>query len=243
VSKKLPLALLAFALLGGCAQMPSNPKVDPQVMLHFQQTFSAAIYRSISARVQEQTSGAVSLRIIADRQGRALSCEARPAKPELLERLPAEVPRSDPATFARQMEQYCLQGIYPTAPEALYDDKGHVELVAPVQVVFPDRGFAGWRLVNAQRRYFGEHLLKDEQAGSIGTLIVRYQRDASGCLVDLRPHPLRPAEFKLDGALLGRLNTACMGLDLHQVPGIDQLDEKKPVGVVSMEYAPWTVGR
>ena len=212
-------------------------------MQHFQQAFSAAVYRSISARVQEETSGALSLRIIADRQGRALSCEAGPARFKSDEQLPAEVPRSDPAKFARQMEEYCRQGIYPTGPEALYDDKGQIELVAPVYVVFPDRGFSGWRLVNAQRQFFGEHLLKGEQASSIGTLVVRYQRDASGCLVDLRPHPLRPADFKLDGALLGRLNAACMKLDLHQVPGLDKLDEKKPVGVVSMEYAPWTVGR
>lgn len=244
MSKTFTLALLAsaVALLGGCAQKPADPDVDPQARLQFQQAFQTALYRSITANVQEVTSGAASLLIVANRQGQAVSCQAK-GSPEGVAKLPLDVPRTAPRQFAAMMEEYCRQAIFPTGPDALYDDKGQIELRAPIVVVFPAQNASRWKLRNAQRAFFHEHLLKDETVDSVGYLVVRYQTDGKGCLVDIRPNDIRPMDFKLDGALQGRLNQACMKLDLSGLPGIAQGDPQQAVGLVSLEYAPWTVGR
>lgn len=242
MSKPLSFALLAVVLLGGCAQKPPGPDVDPQARLQFQQAFQAALQHSISSRVLEATAGAVALDIVVNRQGQAVSCKAK-GSPEGVAKLPLDVPRTGPREFAAMMEQSCRQAIYPTAPDALYDDKGQIELRAPVVVVFAAQNSAGWKLRNAQREFFREHLLKGESVDSVGQLAVRYQTDARGCLVDLRPNPMRPEDFKLDGGLQARLNQACMKLDLSRLPGIEQAREQQAVAVVGVEYAPWTVGR
>ncbi|OLS60153.1 hypothetical protein [Pseudomonas putida] len=242
MSKKFTLALLAVALLGGCAQKPAGPAVDPLARLQFHQAFQTALYRSVSANVREVTAGAVSLQIVANRQGQAVSCQAK-GYPEGVARLPFDVPRTPPRQFAAMMEQYCRQAIYPTAPDALYDDEGQMELRAPVVVVFTVQNASRWKQRNAQRAFFREHLLKGEAVDSVGYLVVRYQTDGKGCLVDIRPNDIRPMDFKLDGALQGRLNQACMKLDLSGLPGIAQGDPQQTVGQVSLEYAPWTVGR
>lgn len=241
-SKHFPLAVLTLALLGGCTQKNTVADVDPQAMLRFQQAFQTALHRSIAGRVQEATVGAASLTIVANRQGQAVSCKVN-GSPEQVEQLPSELTRTDPRQLAAMLEQYCLQAIFPTGPDALYDEKGQVKLRAPVRVVFVPQDSTLWKLHNAQRAFFREHLLKDEKVDSVGQLVVRYQTDGKGCVVDLRPNAMRPTDFKLDGGLQGRLNQACMTLDLQELPGIAQDDRQQAVGLVSLEYAPWTVGR
>lgn len=241
MSKVSPFALMALALLAGCAQQSSVPDADPKVMLQFQDSFQAAIYRSISSHVQEETVGAASLRIVVNRQGQATRCKVRPPRPGREPSLPNDIERTSPRVFADFLEQRCLQAIYPTGPDALYDDKGEVEVVAPVSVMFNNLGAERWKTRNAQRRFFREHLLKDEHVDSVGIVVIQYQADGSGCLVNLRFNDTRPKDFKLDGALQGRLNQACARLDLSQVPKLSG-DQQQAVGLVSLEYAPWTVG-
>jgi len=242
VAKYFPLALIV-TVLTGCAQKSTQPEVDPQLMQQFQETFQAALQRGLTANIEEEQVGAVSLRIVTNRQGQALSCKARPAQLKV----PPEVFPSNPREFAGFVEAQCLRAIYPSAPDALYDDQGQLEVVAPVTLVFSKQEAARWKLRSAQRRFFREHLLEGQGIDSVGIAVIRYLADAQGhamgCLVDLGANTTRPADFKLDGALQSRLNSACMQLDLRQVPGFAP-DRQQPVeGVVALEYAPWTVER
>lgn len=240
MSKFLPFALLSFALISGCALKYSPPDVDPKARVQFQEKFQAALYRSIASDVQEQMVGVAALRITVNRLGRATSCKAQRARPDVDKQLPIELTRTEPKAFARFIEERCLRAIYPTAPDGLYNEDGQLEVVAPVQVVFNDLSADRWKTGNAQRRFFREHLLDTERVDSVGIAVIHFQTNGLGCLVDLRPNSTRPADFKLDGALQGRLNEACSKLDLSQVTGIGANPQKQGVGRVALEYAPWT---
>ncbi|MHA6194947.1 hypothetical protein ACX3YG_11300 [Pseudomonas wadenswilerensis] len=240
---KFPLALLSLSLLTGCALKYSPPDVDPQARVQFQDKFQAALYRSIASDVQDEMVGVAALRITVNRLGRAASCKAQRARPDLDKQLPIELTRTAPKAFARFIEERCLRAIYPTAPEGLYNEDGEVEVIAPVTVVFNNQSADRWKTGNAQRRFFREHLLDAEQVDSVGIAVIHFQTNGVGCLVDLRPNSTRPGDFKLDGALQGRLNAACSKLDLKQVPGIGVNPQTQEVGKVALEYAPWTSWR
>ncbi len=240
---KFPLALLSLAVLAGCALKYSPPDVDPKAVVQFQDKFQAALTRSIASDIQEETIGVASLRISVNRLGRAASCKAQRARPDLDKQLPIELTRTAPKAFARYIEERCLRTVYPTAPDAMYDKDGQVEVIAPVNVVFSELGSDRWKTGNAQRRFFREHLLDAQPVDSVGIAVIHFQANGTGCLVDLRPNSTRPADFKLDGALQGRLNEACSRLDLSKVPGISASPQKQDIGMVALEYAPWTSGR
>jgi len=243
VSKFRPLALLSLALLSGCALKYSPADVDPKARAQFQEHFQAALYRSIASDVQEPMVGVAALRITVNRLGRAASCKAQRARPDFEKQLPVELSRTEPKAFARFIEERCLRAIYPTGPDGMYNEDGQVEVIAPVNVVFNNLSADRWKTGNAQRRFFREHLLDAERVDSVGIAVIHFQSNGLGCLVDLRPNITRPADFKLDGALQGRLNEACSKLDLSQVPGIGANTQEQKVGRVALEYAPWTSWR
>ena len=245
----LRFSLLPLALLAGCSSAPPKPEatVDPKVMQQFQRTFQTALRQSIASSVQQDLIGTARLRLEVNREGRAVACKAMPATPDVAQKMATQQPFTDRAAFNRFLEQQCWQAIYPKAPEALYDDKGVVEVVAPVGVVYSTAQPAPWLQQNAQRAFFRAQLLANEQVDSIGVAIISYQADATGkttgCLVHLMPSGVRPDDFKLDGGLQSRLTGACMKLDLSRMPGFALNQQQQAEGVISLQYAPWVVGR
>ena len=216
-------------------------------MQQFQANLQTAIRSTIAANVQQPTVGAIALRVVFDRQGKPLKCEAKTDSPKLSGMIPGNVMLTDATALARTVTDACWKTIYPTAPEAMYSDKGTLEAIAPLGVRFDADPQARWPVRNAQRSFFRRHLLDEQQVSSVGVAVIRYQADATGkttgCLVNLRAASMRIADFKLDGALQSRLNDACMKLDLSQMPGFALNQQNQAMGIVSLEYAPWTVGR
>lgn len=246
---RFTLLPLALALLAGCSSAPPKPEASaaPEVMQQFQRTFQTALRQSIASSVQQDLIGAARLRLKVNREGRAVACKTMPATPDIAHGLATQQPFTDPAAFNLFIERQCWQAIYPKAPEALYDDKGVVEVVAPVGVAFSTAQPAPWQQENRQRAFFREKLLANEQVDSIGVAIISYQTDATGkatgCLVHLMPSVVRPDDFKLDGGLQSRLTGTCMKLDLSRMPGFALNRQQQAEGMISLQYAPWVVGR
>ncbi|MCU1730088.1 MULTISPECIES: hypothetical protein [unclassified Pseudomonas] len=240
----IPLTL-GLTLLSACSTSPDKPKVevDPKVMQQFQSDFQTALRRTIANNVLQDQVGTTRLRLIVNREGRAVACETLPASPKVAQGMSGQIPFTNRAAFDQFIEQQCSRAIFPPAPDALYDEKGQVEVVAPVGVSFSSTQPAPWLQQNAQRAFFRKQLLGNERVNSVGVAVASYQADAkgktTGCLVYLIPAEVRPNDFKLDGDLQSRLNSACMKLDLSQMPGFEP---GKAQGMFSLEYAPWTVG-
>ena len=245
----LRFTLLPLVLLAGCSSAPPKPEAStaPEVMQQFQRTFQTALRQSIASSVEQDLIGATRLRLKVNREGRAVACKAVPATPDISQGAAALQPFTDRAAFDRFVERQCWQTVYPKAPEALYDDKGLIEVVAPVAVVFSTAQPAPWQQQNRQRAFFREKLLASEQVDSIGVAIISYQTDATGkatgCLVHLMPSVVRPDDFKLDGDLQSRLTGTCMKLDLSRMPGFALNQQQQAEGMISLQYAPWVVGR
>lgn len=240
---------VSLALLGGCTSKTEDdkPAVDPQVMQTFQSDLQTALKSTIAATVEQPVVGAIMLQVSYDREGKAVKCATQNNSPKLSGMMPSDVEKTDPAVLAKVVTDACWKTLYPNAPDALYDKEGRVEVRAPLGLRFDADPFARWPVRNAQRSFFEQRLLSHEPVKSVGKAVIRYQADASGhmlgCLVNLGAARMRPADFQLDGALQSRLTSACMKLNLKQMPGFTLNEQQQAIGVVSLEYAPWTTGR
>lgn len=242
--KSIPILCLVAAL-AGCHNRTAQP-VDEQARQAFTRDMMQVLQRGIRQADTGAQVGAVSLKITLDRHSAPIGCEATRARAKHRLLLPSDVSTTDFQALARLVEAQCWKNIYPLVPPTMVDDDGMTEIVAPMILMLPKKLQAPGtprRQANAQRDYFWQHLLRDQQVNSIGRASVYYQANArgkvEGCLVRLYPHPMRMAEFRLDGELQARLNNRCMALDLRDLPGF-VADQQ---GYTALDYAPWRVGQ
>lgn len=241
---------LAVALLALTACHAAPPRAgDPS-----EQTFKAgmieALHRSIREADTGRQVGAVSLHVMLDRRSAPIECKASRAPAKYQNQMPSDVPRSDFLALASLVESQCRRAIYPLAPANMLSDEGIVDVIAPMMLMLPWEAQAPGtpgRQANARRDYFWNNLLRDQPVSSIGRVSVYWRADAEGrvdgCLVQLRPHPLRAAEFRLDGDFQARLNGRCMALDLSDLPYFSVEHQGFAEGYSELDYAPWRVGQ
>lgn len=239
------LISLSLFMLAGCAHVsrPTPAEVDPKAMQEYTTTMQRVLRNSLAQNLQEETVGALKLQVSYNRQGQPLTCKVAHAAVHAERDLPAELTRTRWDVLQRNVERQCWNTLYPKAPEALYDDKGIIEVVAPLVVVLPGPPHAQWQAGNAQRAFFWQHLVSKEKVDSFGVAMIRYRADAQGkplgCLVYLTPSPARPDGFKLDTELQNRLGSQCMKLDLSQLPETTLNEHQQVEGLITVEYAPW----
>lgn len=241
---------LAVALLALTACHAAPPRaVDPA-----EQTFKAgmieALHRSIQQADTGKQIGAVLLHVVLDRRSAPLECKATRAPAKYQSKMPPDVPHSDFQALASLVETQCRRAIYPLAPANAQSTEGVVDVIAPLMLMLPSEAQATStprRQANARRDYFWKHLLRDQPISSIGTASVYWRANAEGqvdgCLVQLHPHPLRAAEFRLDGDFQARLSNRCMALNLSDLPYFSVDQQGFAEGYSELDYAPWRVGQ
>lgn len=243
------LVLIALSSLAGCqtrAALESQPPTNERFMREMQY----ALAQSIASASTGKQVGVVSLKVILDRNAAPIACKARRPLPSAELLLPSDVSRSNFQALASMVEAQCWKTVYPIAPEAMYGERGYLEVVAPLAVHLPAALYAPgaeqWQY-NAKRAYFWQHLFGDESLTSVGKATVYYQTDAqgkvTGCLVQMAEHPLRTGDFRLDGALQSRLAQRCMAMDLRPMPGFAADVQGIARGSVRLDYAPWLSAR
>lgn len=245
MSKTLVTILFALTLAGCKAR--AVPDAQPPATGIFAKHMQQALIQTIATTDSGRHVGVVRLRITLDANSAPIACKAQPS-PGQEKLLPAGVPLSNFKALARLVEAQCWKTIYPRVPAALYGAKDTVDVIAPLVVMLPAADPASLRgQANAQRAFFWQHLLRDQPVTSVGNVSVYYQGNAQGkveqCLVQIHPHPLRPADFRLDSELQARLNARCLATNLSLLPGYSANANGVAEGYSELEYAPWRVGR
>lgn len=243
--RPLPFLFLALGAVVGCTASPSD-SLDERTREAFTSGMMQALHPGIRRADTGTQVGALTLKITLDRQSVPISCVATQARAEHRLVLPSNVRTTDFQALARLVEAQCWKNIYPLVPPAMVGEEGKTEIVAPMILVLPEElqnPGTPRRQANAQRDYFWQHLLRDQPVNGIGRVSVYYQANAEGkiegCLVQLYPHPLRSAEFRLDGELQARLINRCTALNLRDLPGFTANQQ----GQSTLDYAPWRVGQ
>lgn len=169
VLKSIPILWLVAAL-AGCHNRTAQP-VDEQARQAFTRDMMQVLQRGIRHADTGAQVGAVSLKITLDRQSAPIGCEATRARAKHRLLLPSDVPTTDFQALARLVEAQCWKNIYPLVPPTMVDDDGITEIVVPMILMLPKELQAPGtprRQANAQRDYFWQHLLRDQQVNSIG---------------------------------------------------------------------------
>ena len=244
-----PLLTCCFALLYGCTSSAphADEAVSPAENELFQIAFVMALKESIAPYIQGPANLVIRLKIVINREGRPLSCEARLPTPSVPVQQTEPPPDADMNELIEVAERVCLQAVYPRAPAALYDKRGRLEINAPIRVNVQSGTIADSVRDSLRQQFFRRHLFAHERVDSIGTALVRYKSDRTGriqsCLVEVIPTVVRPNSFRMDRALEKRLSQSCMKLNLSRMPGFALNQQQQAEGMISLQYAPWMVER